>query len=88
MYRNCAQKVGQNRIPLFAHLPANTKGPVGIFKRAADLRFGLSDVARGSVDFSGFNAEMLQQWSSSCGAFWPCRGDFGEFSFVVEACTR
>ena len=25
-----------------------------------------------AMSFAGYNAEMLQQFSSSCGAFWPC----------------
>lgn len=32
----------------------------------------ISGAARGIVDFSGFNRDMLNYWASSCGAHWQC----------------
>lgn len=29
------------------------------------------------VDFTGYSRDMLGQWSSSCGAHWPCAGTAG-----------
>ena len=33
---------------------------------------GYTGPCSGPISFAGYNAEMLQQFSSSCGAFWPC----------------
>ena len=33
---------------------------------------GYAGPCSGPISFAGYNAEMLQQFSSSCGAFWPC----------------
>ena len=28
---------------------------------------------KGTTSFANYNKEMLDQWSSKCGAFWPCK---------------
>jgi len=30
---------------------------------------------RGAVDFSGYTRKMMYEWSSVCGAFWPCNAE-------------
>ena len=33
---------------------------------------GYSGPCKGTAVFAGYNKVMLDQWSSECGAFWPC----------------
>ena len=33
---------------------------------------GYTGPCKGAAVFAGYNREMLNQWSSQCGAFWPC----------------
>jgi CPW-WPC domain-containing protein len=38
---------------------------------------------KGVIVFAGYNKDMLSQWSSECGAFWPC--DLGAASIGEDA---
>merc|ERR1712061_691634 len=40
---------------------------------------------RGIKDFTGYNVEMFQRWSSQCGAFWRCRVDSVQDVYPVQS---